>query len=76
MAIDTAVKRRAALGRSVAMLPAPTGTIDTNVRAILTRLYLLYVPVSIVTPASRIYAIARTLRIYAIAQSQRIYSVR
>lgn len=43
MAIDTALKRRAALGRSVLMLPPANGTIDKDDRAILTGLYLLYV---------------------------------
>lgn len=66
MAIDTAVKRRAALGRSVVMLPPADSTIDQNDRAMLLRLFLPYTPISIVTPGARIYAIAQRLRIYAV----------
>lgn len=47
MAIDTATKRRAALGRSTVMLPAPTGTIGADQRAILLRLYILFAVVSV-----------------------------
>jgi hypothetical protein len=68
MAIDTATKRRAALGRSTVMLPAPTGVIGTDQRAILLRLYLLYVVATIATPLQRIYAIARELRVLSIGR--------
>jgi len=43
MAIDTALKRRAALGRSVLLLPPATGSIDKDDRALLLGLYLPYV---------------------------------
>ena len=66
MAIDTALKRRAALGRSVLMLPPADGTIDKDDRAILLRLFLPYAVVAVVTPAARIYAIERQQRVYAV----------
>lgn len=66
MAIDTVVTRRAALGRSVVMLPPADSTIDKDDRAMLLRLFLSYTVVAVVTPAARIYAIAQSLRIYAV----------
>jgi hypothetical protein len=64
--MDTVLKRRAALGRSVVMLPSTDGTIGKDDRAIFLGLYLPYTPVSIVTPAARIYAIARQSRVYPV----------
>lgn len=66
MAIDTAIKRRAALGRSTFMLPVPSGTIGEDQRAILQHLYLLYAAVAASTPLARIFAIAREARVWAI----------
>lgn len=45
MAIDTALKRRATLGRSLLMLPTANGAIDKDDRAILLGLYLPYIVV-------------------------------
>ena len=47
MAIDTALKRQAALGRSVLMLSQADGTIDKDDRAILLGLYLPYIAIII-----------------------------
>jgi hypothetical protein len=48
------------------MLPPADGTIGKDDRAIFLGLYLPYTPVSIVTPAARIYAIARQSRVYPV----------
>jgi hypothetical protein len=58
------------------MLPPADGTIGKDDRAIFLGLYLPYTPVSIVTPAARIYAIFRQLRVLAITRQSRVYPVR
>lgn len=68
MAIDTATKRRAALGRSAVLLPVPTGTIGVDQRAILVRLYVLYAVSAVVTPLQRIYAIMRESRVFSVGR--------
>lgn len=70
MAIDTATKRRAALGRSVLVLPPADGSIDKDDRAILLRLYLPYASTfpSVVTPFARIYPINQSVRVVSIQE--------
>jgi len=48
MALDTAIKRKAALGLSTIMLPSAASTIDRDSRSILLRLFLLPAPATII----------------------------
>jgi hypothetical protein len=70
MAIDTALKRRAALGRSVLMLPPANSAIDKDDRAILLGLYLFYTSTfqAVATPLLRVFAIARSVSVFAIRE--------
>lgn len=64
MAIDTAAKRRSALGVTVTILPSADSTVDSTDRAILLRAYIPFAVLDVVTPLRRVYAILRDLRVY------------
>lgn len=67
MAIDSAVKRQAALSVSSFDLPVPDTSIDTVDRASLLRLY--YLVVAAATPAARTFSILFEDRVLTIFSS-------
>ncbi len=73
MAIDTATKRRAALGVSVWMLPSADGTVDGTDRAILLRAYIPFAVSDVITPLIRIFAVLRESRVFAALRELRVY---